>query len=270
VPDGGLIRQEPEMRVVCLCGSTRHKREFLAAEEAETLQGRIVLAPVFFSHADGPALSPADIERLRALHRRKIEMSDEIVVISPDGRIGESTADEIAYAESLGKPVRTWDHATHGPRIGISNEPTVEPAAAGAISDVYVIVRRDERVLLLHREHTGYKDSEWGPPSGKVERGETYAEAAARELAEETGVVAEPGDMRFLHAIERHSQGEDATWVGVFFELTCPEEPVNREPHKHSAIGWFPTNALPDPTVGYVDHVLDVSSRGEQFSCWRE
>lgn len=85
------------MLVVCLCGSTRYKQEFPAAQEAEALQGRIVLAPGVFSKADGRALTDEDIERLHELHRRKIELADELVVVAPDGRIGESTRQEIEY-----------------------------------------------------------------------------------------------------------------------------------------------------------------------------
>lgn len=97
------------MRIVCLCGSIRYKHEFLAAQEAEALEGRVVMSPVVFSNADRKALSSEEIERLHALHRRKIELSDELLVIAPDGRIGESTEQEIAYGESLGKPVRYWE-----------------------------------------------------------------------------------------------------------------------------------------------------------------
>lgn len=96
------------MRIVCLCGSTLHKRELLAAQEAETLAGRIVVGPSVFSKADGRALSDAEVARLHALHRNKIELADEVLVVAPDGRIGESTAAEIRYAESLGKPIRSW------------------------------------------------------------------------------------------------------------------------------------------------------------------
>jgi len=45
--------------------------------------------------------------RLDELHRRKIDLSDRVIVVSdPTGYIGESTRAEIAYAEGLGMPVR--------------------------------------------------------------------------------------------------------------------------------------------------------------------
>jgi 8-oxo-dGTP diphosphatase len=45
----------------------------------------------------------------------------------------------------------------------------------------------DERLLLIRRGH-GPAAGEWSVPGGRVEPGETLAEAVVRELAEETNV----------------------------------------------------------------------------------
>jgi predicted HAD superfamily Cof-like phosphohydrolase len=92
--------------VVCLCGSTRFKSHFLAAAESEALAGRVVLMPGMFSKSEGKALSVAQASSLGVLHRRKIDMADEILVIDPGGYVGEATATEIEYAEQLGKRIR--------------------------------------------------------------------------------------------------------------------------------------------------------------------
>lgn len=44
--------------------------------------------------------------RLGGVHFQKIRMADEVFIVDPGGYVGESTRREIAYAESLGKPVR--------------------------------------------------------------------------------------------------------------------------------------------------------------------
>jgi 8-oxo-dGTP diphosphatase len=51
------------------------------------------------------------------------------------------------------------------------------------------VVVRDGRVLLVHRDR--YDD--WSLPKGKLEPGETWEEAALREIEEETGVRATLG-----------------------------------------------------------------------------
>ena len=60
--------------------------------------------------------------------------------------------------------------------------PTVEPTLAASAACF-----RDGKVLIAKR----IKPSIWSLPGGRVEPGETLAEAAIRELFEETGVVAE-------------------------------------------------------------------------------
>lgn len=72
------------------------------------------------------------------------------------------------------------------------------PAVTGPIepcnhTSVGVLVARDGRLLLINRASPPYG---WAPPAGHVEPGETYGAAAARELAEETGLHA--ADLRHL------------------------------------------------------------------------
>ena len=52
------------------------------------------------------------------------------------------------------------------------------------------VVVRDGRVLLVHRPR--YDD--WSFPKGKLERGETWEDAAVREVEEETGLECELGN----------------------------------------------------------------------------
>lgn len=70
-----------------------------------TLAGAIVLAPA------EAAVQLTDEQRssLSAVHRRKIDVADRILVVNPGGYIGESTAGEIAYAQAAGKPVGFTD-----------------------------------------------------------------------------------------------------------------------------------------------------------------
>ena len=52
---------------------------------------------------------------------------------------------------------------------------------------VGAVVVDDERLLLIRRGH-GPAAGEWSVPGGRVETGETLAEAVVREVAEETGI----------------------------------------------------------------------------------
>jgi 8-oxo-dGTP diphosphatase len=49
-----------------------------------------------------------------------------------------------------------------------------------------VIVRDDGRIAVVHRPHRG----DWSLPKGKLDPGESWEQAAIREVEEETGVRA--------------------------------------------------------------------------------
>jgi 8-oxo-dGTP diphosphatase len=63
---------------------------------------------------------------------------------------------------------------------------TLRPAAR-------IILRRRDGRILMFRFATDDRAPFWCTPGGAVDPGEGYADAARRELFEETGIVAEPG-----------------------------------------------------------------------------
>lgn len=105
--------------IVVICGSTRFMTQMNEADLRETAAGRIVVKPgcdMKTPHAlwSDPVEAEALKARLDELHRAKIRLADEVLVVGD--YIGDSTRAEITYARSLGKPVRF----TH---------PEVDPAA---------------------------------------------------------------------------------------------------------------------------------------------
>ena len=94
-------------KVITLCGSTRFRDAFVEAQKRLTLDGNIVISVGLFGHSgDGEVWAEGVKEMLDDMHRRKIDLSDEIYVINVGGYIGESTRSEIEYALSTGKTVR--------------------------------------------------------------------------------------------------------------------------------------------------------------------
>ncbi len=101
-------------KVITLCGSTRFKEQFMKAQKDLTLQGNIVISVGLFGHSgdaevwenmdEGTATKTK--EMLDDMHKRKIDMSDEIFVINVNGYVGDSTKSEIRYAQETGKLVR--------------------------------------------------------------------------------------------------------------------------------------------------------------------
>ena len=100
-------------KVITLCGSTRFKDEFYKIQKDLTLKGNIVISVGLFGHSgdsevwenmDEGTLTKTK-EMLDDMHKRKIDMADEIFVINVNGYIGESTKSEIEYATKQGKKV---------------------------------------------------------------------------------------------------------------------------------------------------------------------
>jgi hypothetical protein len=104
-------------RIVVICGSTRFMTEMTEADLRETNAGKIVVRPGCDMKSPHELWSdPVEAEALKVrlddLHRAKIRLADEVLVVGD--YIGDSTRAEIAYARSLGKPVR-FTHPEVGP-----------------------------------------------------------------------------------------------------------------------------------------------------------
>lgn len=94
-------------KVVTLCGSTRFKDEYLAVQKRLTLEGNIVISVGLFGHSgDDEVWTEGTKAMLDDMHKRKIDMADEIFVINVGGYIGESSRSEIDYALANGKAVK--------------------------------------------------------------------------------------------------------------------------------------------------------------------
>ena len=99
----------------------------------------------------------------------------------------------------------------------------------------------NDRLLLVRRGH-GAAAGEWSVPGGRVEAGETLAEAVVRELLEETGVEGVCNDL--VGWVERIS--EDSHYVILDFRVDVlePSEPVAGDDAAEAA--WVPLSDVAD------------------------
>jgi ADP-ribose pyrophosphatase YjhB (NUDIX family) len=103
---------------------------------------------------------------------------------------------------------------------------------------VRVLVVRNEHVLLI-RHRAGKKP--WALPGGGVERHERMAEAARREVYEETGA---PVQIERLHGVFDSFHGEYSSYIAVF--VAIPQgEPVPRTSIEIAELAYFPLRQLP-------------------------
>jgi hypothetical protein len=111
----------PRPIVVCFCGSVRFSEQMLVtaweyAKAGIIVLGWCVLPDSYFATFPGSrgddeagvhaAEKEGVKEALDELHKRKIDLADQIFVINVGGYVGDSTKSEIRYAIKHDKPLR--------------------------------------------------------------------------------------------------------------------------------------------------------------------
>lgn len=135
------------------------------------------------------------------------------------------------------------------------NYQTPKIAAFGAIFDP------QGRVLLIQRSDNRL----WAMPGGMVEVGETAAQAAEREIWEETGVRVRAE--RLIGIYDNRAHGGRAPFQTYMVGFLCAH--VSGTPHPTSEaldVGYFTEDALPSLTPGACDRVPQAFAwqRGER------
>jgi hypothetical protein len=95
-------------KVVCYCGSLRVALDaFKKAEYDAVIKGEIALLPccMFVDIEREYGAESTYKQKADDLHKRKIDMADEVFILNVNGYIGESTSSELEYAKSIGKPI---------------------------------------------------------------------------------------------------------------------------------------------------------------------
>lgn len=125
---------------------------------------------------------------------------------------------------------------------------------SGAAINVYLLLKRNDKILLSLRKNTGYFDEHYGLISGHVEDGESASMAIIREAKEEAGLNIGHEQLIFVHAMHRKT---DRFNVDVFFECKNWEgEPSNLEMDKCAELHFFPIKNLPINLIPYIGQAL--------------
>lgn len=121
---------------------------------------------------------------------------------------------------------------------------------------VGVIVTDDTGRILLGHRTKATEPATWCLPGGAVEAGESFEAAAARELAEETGIVLGRDDFEVLGFVLDDTGGAARVSAAVRARVR-PDAPARvTEPHVFSSWEWFAPGDVPTPLFPATGHVL--------------
>lgn len=136
-----------------------------------------------------------------------------------------------------------------------------------------VVLDDADRLLLGRRADTG----RWAVVSGILEPGEEPAVALAREVLEETGVVAEVLALTAVSVTDPHTypNGDRAQYLDLCFWCRAVAGEAHVADDESLEVAWFARDALPaDLTPTSVQRVartlafVEASGRGEAPSPW--
>lgn len=133
---------------------------------------------------------------------------------------------------------------------------------------VGIILKKDNHVLLVKRCNTDWASGQWNFPGGLLEEHETLLQGAIREAKEEIGVIIKPGACELiyvLHVRKNDKNAKDIFGFGFLAE-SWQEEPINNEPHRHSEIGWFALDNLPENITEHALLVIEGMKTGKHYS----
>lgn len=118
---------------------------------------------------------------------------------------------------------------------------------------VTAVVIRDMDVLLVRRADNG----SWTPVTGIVDPGEEPADAAVREVGEETGVTAVPVRLAWVHATAPvvHVNGDRAQYLDHVFLLRWTVGEPHPADDENIDARWFPLAGLPEMSPRMHDRI---------------
>lgn len=99
----------------------------------------------------------------------------------------------------------------------------------------------DNEVLLIKRAAHEHLAGTWELPSGKLEEGETHAEALAREVYEEVGVIMTYQLLALPNGTYHSKSGRLTTQYNYLIEVDSTELTLSEE---HDEFTWLPLREL--------------------------
>lgn len=130
---------------------------------------------------------------------------------------------------------------------------------------VYLILRKENKILLSLRQNTKFEDGKWSLIAGHVEENENATNAMIREALEEANIEILPENLKVVYTMDRITPKRQN--IDIFFNCSgYLGELSNNEPHKCGGLSFFDINNIPNNTVNYVKKAISDIENGIIYS----
>lgn len=129
---------------------------------------------------------------------------------------------------------------------------------------VHLILKNNNKVLLLRRYNTGYEDGNYSVVAGHVDGNETIISAMKREAKEEACIDIDEKDLKIVQVMHRKAEDES-----IDYFLYCEKYTGNiiiGEQNKCDELKFYEIDKLPKNTIPYIKQAIENYKNGVEFS----
>ncbi len=136
------------------------------------------------------------------------------------------------------------------------------------IPAVYLILKKDGKILLSRRYNTEHEDGNYSLVAGHLEGDESFRQAMIREAKEEADITLNANNLKVIHITHKKKEpGGDSERVDIFLKTDKWKGKIkNMEPNKCDDLKWFLIDDLPENIVSYIRHALKQIEKNKFYS----
>jgi 8-oxo-dGTP diphosphatase len=151
-------------------------------------------------------------------------------------------------------------------KLSADNKKIIETERFKMTVYVIIIVRKENKILLMKRSQSVINGGLYAFPGGGVDGSETLMHAIIRESKEELGIILAEESVHFVHTMHVKTE-KNGEFIAFYFETsTYDGNPSIMEPDKCDELAWFDRHALPQPMINTHEHALNMIDQKIVFS----
>ena len=129
----------------------------------------------------------------------------------------------------------------------------------------YLVLIKDEQILLSKRFNTGYQDGNYSLVAGHLDGEEKAKQCIIREALEEAGIILDSNDLEVVHVMHRFDPQRE--YFDIYLRAVKYSGEIKvMEPNKCDEIKWYKIDELPKNMVPEVKFALEKINDGAHYS----